>query len=97
MIDPACIAEHQVISQRKVYFEVFPQCAMLPITDTHREFIVICHARRLDLVIAGLAEAVEKAQNLTASSTGGEFDTQVKTLISLSTALHKMLRDEKKI
>ena len=95
MIDPACIAEHQVISQRKVYFEVFPQCAMLPITDTHREFIVICHARRLDLVIAGLAEAVEKAQNLTASSTGGEFDTQVKTLISLSTVLHKILGDEK--
>ena len=161
---------------------------MLPITDTHREFMVICHARRLDtetaliemvnyfeefaflrqdivfkneyindfwieipdpqenlsslfriwkrafsylrpthcrwphqkygalwrdakaayadarmmeftstteFVIAGLAQAVEKAQDLVAVSTSEHFDKQSQVLISLSAALHKILRDEK--
>ena len=188
MTVPACIAMYRTQAQRKVYSDVFPRCAMLPITDTHREFIVICHARRLDteaaliemanyfdefaflsqyieygekkvngvlvevqepgenlfslfkvwkrafsylrpthsrwpqqkygelwrdakaaytqarmleststteFVIAGLAEAVEKAQDMVASSSSGGFDTQAKTLISLSTALDKILRDEK--
>ena len=183
-----CIDAYQARRQEEVYFKVFPLCAMLPITDRHREFIVICHARRLDteaalvemvtyfeefaflrqnitlkdvcvneiwseipqpldplyplfrvwkrafsylrpthsrwpqqkygelwhdakdayaearmleftttteFVIAGLAEAVEKAQDLVASSESDQFDTQAKTLITLSTTLHKMLRDEK--
>ena len=48
MTVPACIADYQAKYQRKVYTDIFPRCAMLPITDAHREFIVICHARRLD-------------------------------------------------
>ena len=188
---PMCIDAYQARCQKEVYFNVFPLCAMFPITDTHREFIVICHARRLDTetalieminyfeefaflrqnitskdvyvddindiwveipkpleplhplfrvwkrafsylrpthsrwpqqkygelwrdakttyaqarmletssttetVIAGLAEAVEKAQDLVALSERDQFDTQAKTLISLSTALYKLLRDEK--
>ena len=187
MTNPESIAMYQEVCQLKVYSDVFPQCAMLPITDTHREFIVICHARRLDTeaaliemvnyfeeftflrqdiwfnteevngvsvevqgpeeilyplfrvwkrafsylrpthsrwpqqkygelwrnakaayaqarmleaagtreaVIAGLAEAVEKAQYLVASSSSDQFDRQTKVLISLSTALHKILLDE---
>ena len=188
MTVPACIADHLAEQQEEIYFELFPRCAMFPITDTHREFIVICHARRLDTeealvemvnyfeafaflreyiepmqkkvngvsvevgepgtylrrifkiwkrafsylrpthsrwphqkygelwreakvayaqarmleysattesVIAGLAEAVQKAQDLAKSSTEAYFDDRVKTLITLSTALHKILRDEK--
>ena len=187
MTNPESIAMYQEACQLNVYSDVFPQCAMLPITDTHREFIVICHARRLDTeaaliemvnyfeefaslrqhlqlrekeidgvlievpepekmllplfrvwkrafsylrpthtrwpqqkygalwreakaaytqarmletagtreaVIAGLAEAVEKAQDLVASSSSDQFDRQTKALISLSTALHKILLDE---
>ena len=183
----SCIADYQELYQRRIYSELFPRCAMLPITDTHREFIVICHARRLEtedaliemvnyfsefaflrqhialsekkvngvlvevgepgeyllpifkiwkrafsylrpthsrwphqkygalwreaktayvharmleftstreFVIAGLAEAVQKAQDLAASSSSTYFDDRVKTLIALSTALHKILRDE---
>ena len=58
------------------------------------------HARMLEFtstrefVIAGLAEAVQKAQDLAASSSSTYFDDRVKTLIALSTALHKILRDE---
>ena len=46
-------------------------------------------------VIAGLAEAVEKAQDLVASSPIHQFDKRTKALVSLSTALHKILLDEK--
>ena len=188
MTVPSCIAHYLEIYQSRIYSELFPRCAMFPITDTHREFIVICHARRLDTeesliemvnyfsefaflrqhielaekhidgvlveveepgehllpifkiwkrafsylrpthsrwpqqkygalwreakaayaqarmleysatteaVIAGLAEAVQKAQDLAASSTEAYFDDRVKTLIALSTALHKILSDEK--
>ena len=187
MTVPSCIADYLEEYQERIYDELFPRCAMLPITDTHREFIVICHARRLDteealiemvnyfsefaflrprivlsekevdgvlvevgepgelllpifkvwkrafsylrpthsrwpnqkygelwreakaayaevrmleftstteFVIAGLAEAVQMAQDRTISS-GAYFDARVKTLIALSTALHKILRDEK--
>ena len=31
----------------KVYEEVFPRCALIPITDVHREFVVMCHARQI--------------------------------------------------
>ena len=188
MTVPSCIADYRGLCQKEVYSNVFPPCAMLPITDTHREFIVICHARRLDteaaliemvnyfdefaflrqdiklseeylkgvlveiskpgkhllplfkiwkrafsylrpthnrwphqkygalwrdakaayaearmleftstteFVIAGLAEAVEKAQDLVASSSSEHFDKRAQVLTSLSTALHKILRDEK--
>ena len=187
MMVPSCIADYLEEHQGEIYFELFPRCAMLPITDTHREFIVICHARRLDTeeglvemvnyfdefaflrqhiemsekevdgvlvevgeagdyllpvfkiwkrafsylrpthsrwpnqkygalwretkvayaqarmleysgttesVIAGLAEAVQKAQDRALSSEA-YFDARVKTLIELSTALHKILGDEK--
>ena len=187
MTVPSCIADYLEEYQERIYTELFPRCAMLPITDTHREFIVICHARRLEteealiemvnyfsefaflrqhielsekkvngvlveigepgedilsifkiwkrafsylrpthsrwphqkygvlwreakaayaharmleftstreFVIAGLAEAVQKAQDLVASSPSSYFDDRVKTLIELSTALHKILRDE---
>lgn len=47
-------------------------------------------------VIAGLAEAVQKAQDLVRSSSGTYFDNRVKALIALSTALHKILCDEQK-
>lgn len=187
MTVPSCIADYLEEQQEEIYFALFPRCAMLPITDTHREFIVICHARRLEteeglvemvnyfdefaflrpyivlreqkinsvlvevpepgktlsplfkiwkrafsylhpthtrwpnqkygalwreakaayadsrmleftstteFVIAGLAEAVQKAQDLARSSTGSSFDDRVKTLIALSMALHKILRDE---
>ena len=46
-------------------------------------------------VIAGLAEAVQKAQDLIVSSSRDHFDERAKTLIALSTALHKILHDEK--
>lgn len=185
---PMCIDAYQERCQKEVYCNVFPLCAMLPITDTHREFIVICHARRLDtevaltemvnyfeefvflrqditfrdeyindiwveipqprerldplfrvwkrafsylrpthcrwphqkygelwrdaksayaearmmeftstteFVIAGLAQAVEKAQDLVAVSTSEHFDKQSQVLISLSAALHKILCNEK--
>ena len=46
-------------------------------------------------MIAGLAETVQKAQDLAASSPSTYFNDRVKTLIALSTALHKILRDEK--
>ena len=187
MTVPSCIADYLEEYQEAIYFELFPRCAMLPITDTHREFIVICHARRLDTaeglvemvnyfdefaflrqhielhekeidgvsvevgepgeyflpifkiwkrafsylrpthsrwpnqkygelwretkaayaqsrmleysgtresVIAGLAEAVQKAQDRALSSED-YFDARVRTLITLSTALHKILQDEK--
>ena len=187
MTHPSSIAEYKERCQSIAYSEGFLRCAMLPITDTHREFIVICHARRLDTekalvemvnyfsefaylrqeivvsekevdgiwvavgqpndyldplfkvwkrafsylrpthsrwphqkygelwreakvayaqaqmleysgtresVIAGLAEAVQKAQDIVRSSSGTYFDKRVKTLIALSTALHKILRDE---
>lgn len=187
MTVPSCIADHLEECQDRIYDELFPRCAMFPITDTHREFIVICHARRLETeealiemvnyfsefaflrqhivlcekemdgvlvevgepgeyllpifkiwkrafsylrpthsrwphqkygalwreakaayaqarmleysatresVIAGLAEAVQKAQDRT-MSTEVYFDARVKTLIELSTALHKILLDEK--
>ena len=187
MTVPACIADYLEEYQERIYAELFPRCAMLPITDTHREFIVICHARRLateeglvemvnyfsefaflrqhialrekevdgvsvevgepgeyllplfkvwksafsylrpthsrwphqkygalwrdakaayaqarmleysgttESVVAGLAEAVQKAQDRTMSSEV-YFDARVETLIALSTALHKILRDEK--
>lgn len=187
MAVPSCIADYLQEYQDRMYFELFPRCAMLPITDTHREFIVICHARRLDTeealvemvnyfsefaylrqevlvsekevdgiwvavgqpndyldplfkvwkrafsylrpthsrwphqkygelwreakvayaqarmleysgtresVIAGLAEAVQKAQDLVRSSSNAYFDNRAKALIALSTALHKILRDE---
>lgn len=187
MTVPACIADYLEQYQSRIYSELFPRCAMLPIRDTHREFIVICHARRLgtrealiemvnyfsefaflrqyielreipvdrvsievegpaepllpifkvwkrafshlrpthsrwphqkygelwreakaayaharmleststrEFVIAGLAEAVQKAQDLAASSSSTSFHERVKTLIALSTALHKILRDE---
>ena len=45
-------------------------------------------------VIAGLAEAVQKAQDLARPSTEPYFNDRVQTLIALSTALHKILRDE---
>lgn len=183
----ACITDYLEDRQDRIYFELFPRCAMLPITDTHREFIVICHARRLatedglvemvnyfsefaflrqhivlsekeengvsveveepgepllpifevwkrafsylrpthsrwphqkygalwrdakaayaqarmleysgttESVIAGLAEAVQKAQDM-AMSSEVYFADRVKTLIALSTALHKILCDEK--
>ena len=61
----------------------YAQARMLEFTST-REF-----------VIAGLAEAVQKAQDLARSSTEPYFDNRVQTLIALSTALHKILRDEK--
>lgn len=48
-----------------------------------------------EFVIAGLAEAVQKAQNFARVSNEAYFDDRVKTLIELSTALHKILRDEK--
>ncbi len=189
MTVPECIADYQAEHHRKVYTDVFPRCAMLPITDTHREFIVICHARQLDTeaaliemvnyfeefmflrehiwfnkeevngvsvevpepeeilyplfrvwkrafsylrpthsrwphqkygelwrnakaayaqarmlessgtreaVIAGLAEAVERAQDFAASTPEAYFDERAKTLISLSTALHKILLAEEK-
>ncbi len=188
---PLCIDVYRERCQKEMYDTVFPLCAMLPITDTHREFIVICHARRLatetalvemvnyfeeftflrqnitlkdvcisdisdiwievpkpldslhhlfkawkrafsylrpthsrwphkkygelwrdakatyaqarmletssttETVIAGLAEAVEKAQDLVTLSDIDQFDTQAKTLISLSAALHKLLLAEK--
>ena len=187
MTVPACIADYMEEQQDEIYFELFPRCAMLPITDTHREFIVICHARRLETeealiemvnyfsefvflrqhialsekkekgvpvevaeprvdilpifkiwkrafsylrpthsrwphqkygalwreakaayaqarmleysattesVIAGLAEAVQKAQDMAMSSPSTYFADRVKTLIALSTALHKILSDE---
>ena len=189
MTDPSSIAKYQRLCQDKAFSRVFPLCAMIPITDIHREFIVICHARRLDTeealiemvnyfeefaflrpqikfperpvngvlvevpkleelllplfrvwkrafsylrpthtrwpnqkygelwrdvkaaysqarilevsgttesVIAGLAEAVQKAQDLVASSPRDQLDVRAKTLISLSTALHKILLDEKR-
>ena len=189
MTNPSSIAEYKERCQRNTYSEAFLRCAMLPITDTHREFIVICHARRLDTeaaliemvnyfeafaflrqyiefseeevngiwvevstsgsklsalfkvwkrafsylrpthsrwpeqkygelwrdakaayaqarmlefsstresVIAGLAEAIEKAQELVATSPINEFDKRTKVLVSLSTTLHKILLDEKK-
>ena len=185
---PMCIAAYQARCQKEAYSKVFPFCAMFPITDTHREFIVICHARRLDteaaliemvnyfsefaflrqdiefseeqvkgvsveipkpgehllplfrvwkrafsylrpthcrwphqkygelwrdakvayaqarmlessstteFVIAGLADAVEKAQDMVASSSGDYFEKRTQTLISLSAALHKILCAEK--
>ena len=185
---PICIDAYQARCQKEVYFKVFPLCAMFPITDTHREFIVICHARRLDteaaliemvnyfdeftylrqdisfsdecindfwveipqprenlyslfrvwkrafsylrpthcrwphqkygtlwrdakaayaearmmeftstteFVIAGLAQAVEKAQDIVALSSSDQFDTRAQALISLSAALHKILCAEK--
>ena len=188
MTHPSSIAEYKAQCQSIAYSEAFQRCAMLRITDTHREFIVICHARRLDteaaliemlnyfeefaflrqyiefieeeingiwvevptlgfeilglfkvwkrafsylrpthsrwpeqkygelwreakaayaqarmlessstreFVIAGLAEAVEKAQDLVASSPSNQFDKRTKALVSLSTALHKILLDEK--
>lgn len=188
MTVPSCIADYLEEYQDEIYDELFPRCAMLPITDTHREFIVICHARRLETevalvemvnyfpefaflrqhielsekkidgvpvevgeptrnlspifkiwkrafsylrpthsrwpnqkygalwrdakaayaqarmleysattesVIAGLAEAVQRAQDMTASSTDPYFEDRVRTLIALSTTLHKILRDEK--
>ena len=188
MTNPSSVAEYKERCQSIAYSEGFLRCAMLPITDTHREFIVICHARRLDTeaaliemvnyfeafaflrqyiefseeevngiwvevstpgsnlsplfkvwkrafsylrpthsrwpeqkygelwrdakaayaqarmlefsstresVIAGLAEAVEKAQELVASSPINEFDKRTKVLLSLSTTLHKILLDEK--
>ena len=187
MTVPSCIADYMEEYQDRIYSELFPRCVMLPITDTHREFIVICHARRLETeealiemvnyfsefaflrqhialsekkvngvlvevgepgedilsifkiwkrafsylrpthsrwphqkygalwreakaayaqarmleysattesVIAGLAEAVQKAQDLARSSTEPYFNDRVQTLIALSTALHKILRDE---
>ena len=187
MTVPSCIADYLEEYQEEIYFELFPRCAMFPITDTHREFIVICHARRLNTeealiemvnyfsefaflrqhikmsekeadgvlvevgepggylpsifevwkrafsylrpthsrwpnqkygelwreakaayaqarmleysgttesVIAGLAEAVQKAQDM-AMSSEAYFDARVKTLIALSTALHQILQDEK--
>lgn len=48
MTVPACIADYLEEYQNEIYDELFPRCAMLPITNTHREFIVICHARRLE-------------------------------------------------
>ena len=45
-------------------------------------------------VIAGLAEAVQKAQDFARASNEAYFDDRVKTLIELSTTLHKILRDE---
>lgn len=188
MTVPSCVADYRTTYENNVYSQAFPLCAMLPITDTHRKFIVICHARRLDteaaliemvdnfpeflflsqhvklseelvkgvrveipkpkenlfplftvwksafsylrpthsrwpnqkygelwrdtraayaqgrilessgtreLVIAGLAEAVEKAQDLVVSSTSEHFDKRSQALILLSAALHKILRDEK--
>jgi len=187
MTDAKSVSEYRELCHGGVYFRAFPRCAMLPITDVHREFIVICHARGLktetallemvdyfeefaylrqyiqvgqksmggvqvevpeptdklselfkvwkrafsylrpthsrwpdqkygalwrdtkaaytqarmlefsgtkEAVIAGLAEAVDKAQKLVASSTALNFDKHVKALVSLSTALHKILRDE---
>ena len=187
MTVPGCIADYMKEQQDEIYFELFPRCAMLPITDTHREFIVICHARRLETeealiemvnyfsefaflrqhielsekkidgvsvevgepgvdifpifqiwkrafsylrpthsrwphqkygalwreakaayaqarmleysattesVIAGLAEAVQKAQDMAMSSPSTYFADRVKTLIALSTTLHKILSDE---
>lgn len=187
MTVPSCIADYLEGQQEDIYFELFPRCAMFPITDTHREFLVVCHARRLETaeglvemvnyfeefaflrqhiemrekekdgvlvevgepggyllsifevwkrafsylrpthsrwpnqkygelwrdakaayaqarmleysgtresVIAGLAEAVQKAQDRALSSEA-YFDARVKTLITLSTALHKILGDEK--
>ena len=187
MTVPSCIADYLEEYQNRIYDELFPRCAMLPITDTHREFIVICHARRLETeealiemvnyfsefaflrqdielsekkvngvlvevgepgagilpifkiwkrafsylrpthsrwphqkygvlwreakaaysqarmleysattesVIAGLAEAVQKAQDMAMSSPSTYFADRVKTLIALSTALHKILNDE---
>ena len=58
------------------------------------------HARMLEYsattesMIAGLAEAVQKAQDFARASNEVYFDDRVKTLIELSTALHKILRDE---
>ena len=188
MTNPSSVAEYKERCQSNAHSEAFLRCVMLPITDTHREFIVICHARRLDTeaaliemvnyfeafaflrqyiefsekevngirvevstpgsnlsplfkvwkrafsylrpthsrwpeqkygelwrdakaayaharmlefsstresVIAGLAEAVERAQDLVASSPIHEFDKRTKALVSLSTALHKILLDEK--
>ena len=188
MTVPSCITDYLEEYQDRIYSELFPRCAMLPITDTHREFIVICHARRLETeealiemvnyfsefaflrqhielsekridgvsveigepgvdilpifqiwkrafsylrpthsrwphqkygalwreakvayaqarmleysgttesVIAGLAEAVQKAQDMAMSSPSTYFNDRVKTLIALSTALHKILRDER--
>ena len=40
------------------------------------------------------AEAVQKAQDFARASNEAYFDERVKTLIELSTALHKILRDE---
>ena len=48
MTHPSSVAEYKERCQSNAYSEAFLRCAMLPITDTHREFIVICHARRLD-------------------------------------------------
>ncbi len=186
MSEPASIEEHTEFCKTRTYSKVFKRCAMLPITDTHREFIVAFHARGLstemalasmvhnfpefeylvqyvDLekwengisvemsdssgpipplfdrwksafsylrpthsrwpekkygalwretkevyekarmvefrttkasMVANLAEAVEKAQMLVRSATELNFDKRVKSLIALSTALHKFLPDE---
>ena len=187
MTVPSYVADYLTNYQQNVYFKAFPLCAMLPITDMHREFIVTCHARRMDteaaliqmvdsfsefvflrrhiklreeyvkgvmveipkpeetllplftvwksafsylrpthsrwpsqkygelwrdtkaayaqarilessgtreLVIAGLAEAVEKAQDIVVSSPSDQFENRTRALISLSTALHKLLLDE---
>ena len=49
MTVPSCIDDFQVSMSTPTFILMyFHRCAMLPITDTHREFIVICHARRLD-------------------------------------------------
>lgn len=44
---PACIKQYLQDLLDKVYEDVFPRCALIPITDVHREFIVKCHARQV--------------------------------------------------
>lgn len=44
---PESIEQYLQSVLEKVYEEVFPKCALIPITDTHREFVVICHARQV--------------------------------------------------
>lgn len=44
---PVCIKQYLQNLMDKVYEDVFPRCALIPITDVHREFIVKCHARQV--------------------------------------------------
>lgn len=187
MAVPSCVDDALQQEIDKLYSEVFPRCAMIPITDIHRDFMVTCYARDMtteealsmmvhdfpgfeflqkhvtdihtaafwdpneicndggeaywviqkwkkafsylrpshsrfpkdkygavwreakdafdrarieqfagteNTIIAGLAEAMQKVQiGVSTAKTDSDINQQVKTLIAVSTALHKILRD----